>query len=115
MTVNSAYSLIANNTDKSISREVRSSIDEELQHFIEKLNLGDAHIHLYIKEQQKKRKGNNEFKARIHLTSDFGDFYVTEESFGVKPTLKDALSNLEQQVEKKLGRKNKRVQFFEEN
>lgn len=92
------YSLNATGSYSYLRKDEQDQVLERLNDFVHQFGFEEPHVHLNIKEQNTRKKGDRGYCASIRLVSDAGEFVATQESYGAMKTVIETLNLIEHQI-----------------
>jgi len=84
----------------------REELNSLISHFIKKYKdtIGETSFYVYLRQHKEKSKGEYLTYARCRMFTSYGKFIAKAEGWGINNTIKNALLNLERQINKKLSK-----------
>ncbi|RLI55561.1 MAG: hypothetical protein DRO93_11895 [Candidatus Thorarchaeota archaeon] len=84
----------------------REELNRVISHFIRKYKetLGETSLYIYLRQHKETSKGERLIYARCRMFTTYGRFIAKAEGWGIYSAVKNALLNLERQINKKLSK-----------
>lgn len=84
----------------------RDGLNRVISHFIRKYKetLGETSFYIYLREHKETLRGEHLIYVRCRMFTGYGKFIAKAEGWGVYNAVKNALLNLERQINKKLSK-----------